>query len=149
MDDSNFSLLCITASDHERADGLGLGGFTNFSEWAGTEPLDNEDQLSFASPCPSCPCYQWLPFLVSGNSSTLNSQNTSMKPQRRSRGRWKSRSRSRRAATSRPERVWPDGVIPFVIGGNFTGEHDVGGGWGWLGVGVAPPWPPAVSHAVV
>uniref|UniRef100_A0A452TJA2 Metalloendopeptidase n=1 Tax=Ursus maritimus TaxID=29073 RepID=A0A452TJA2_URSMA len=34
-----------------------------------------------------------------------------------------SRSRSRRAATSRPERVWPDGVIPFVIGGNFTGSQ--------------------------
>uniref|UniRef100_A0A8C0KZL2 Metalloendopeptidase n=1 Tax=Canis lupus dingo TaxID=286419 RepID=A0A8C0KZL2_CANLU len=30
---------------------------------------------------------------------------------------------SRRAATSRPERVWPDGVIPFVIGGNFTGSQ--------------------------
>uniref|UniRef100_A0A452TJ39 Metalloendopeptidase n=1 Tax=Ursus maritimus TaxID=29073 RepID=A0A452TJ39_URSMA len=41
----------------------------------------------------------------------------------RSRGRWRGRSRSRRAATSRPERVWPDGVIPFVIGGNFTGSQ--------------------------
>uniref|UniRef100_A0A8D0G7N5 Metalloendopeptidase n=1 Tax=Sphenodon punctatus TaxID=8508 RepID=A0A8D0G7N5_SPHPU len=27
----------------------------------------------------------------------------------------------RRAATSRPERVWPDGVIPYVISGNFSG----------------------------
>ena len=31
--------------------------------------------------------------------------------------------RRRRAATSRPERVWPDGVIPYVISGNFSGEH--------------------------
>ena len=26
-----------------------------------------------------------------------------------------------RAATSRAERIWPGGVIPYVIGGNFTG----------------------------
>uniref|UniRef100_A0A8C8ZQH9 Metalloendopeptidase n=1 Tax=Prolemur simus TaxID=1328070 RepID=A0A8C8ZQH9_PROSS len=28
-----------------------------------------------------------------------------------------------RAATSRTERVWPGGVIPYVIGGNFTGSQ--------------------------
>ncbi|XP_059819218.1 bone morphogenetic protein 1-like [Hypanus sabinus] len=33
------------------------------------------------------------------------------------------RSRVRRASTSRPERVWPEGVIPYVIGGNFTGSQ--------------------------
>ncbi|XP_069771614.1 bone morphogenetic protein 1a [Narcine bancroftii] len=33
------------------------------------------------------------------------------------------RSRVRRASTSRAERVWPDGVIPYVIGGNFTGSQ--------------------------
>ncbi|XP_060011576.1 bone morphogenetic protein 1 isoform X4 [Lagenorhynchus albirostris] len=60
---------------------------------------------------------------AAGNSSTLNCQSTSGQPQRKSHGRWRSRSRSRRAATSRPERVWPDGVIPFVIGGNFTGSQ--------------------------
>ncbi|KAB0396266.1 hypothetical protein E2I00_018972, partial [Balaenoptera physalus] len=60
---------------------------------------------------------------AAGNSSTLNCQSTSGQLQRRSHGRWRSRSRSRRAATSRPERVWPDGVIPFVIGGNFTGSQ--------------------------
>ncbi|KAM9538754.1 bone morphogenetic protein 1-like [Salvelinus alpinus] len=31
--------------------------------------------------------------------------------------------RRRRAATSRPERVWPDGVIPYVISGNFSGSQ--------------------------
>ncbi|KAL0965609.1 hypothetical protein UPYG_G00283510 [Umbra pygmaea] len=31
--------------------------------------------------------------------------------------------RKRRAATSRPERVWPDGVIPYVISGNFSGSQ--------------------------
>lgn len=30
--------------------------------------------------------------------------------------------RRKRAATSRPERVWPDGVIPYVISGNFSGK---------------------------
>lgn len=30
--------------------------------------------------------------------------------------------RLRRAATSRPERVWPDGIIPYAISGNFSGE---------------------------
>lgn len=28
-----------------------------------------------------------------------------------------------RAATSRAERIWPGGVIPYVIGGNFTGKQ--------------------------
>ncbi|KAK2817229.1 hypothetical protein Q5P01_025420 [Channa striata] len=31
--------------------------------------------------------------------------------------------RIRRAATSRAERIWPGGVIPYVIGGNFTGSQ--------------------------
>ncbi|XP_063314268.1 tolloid-like protein 1 isoform X2 [Pelobates fuscus] len=31
------------------------------------------------------------------------------------------RTRIPRAATSRAERIWPGGVIPYVIGGNFTG----------------------------
>ncbi|XP_035524206.1 bone morphogenetic protein 1-like [Morone saxatilis] len=31
--------------------------------------------------------------------------------------------RRRRAATSRPERVWPDGIIPYVISGNFSGSQ--------------------------
>ncbi|KJH43151.1 astacin [Dictyocaulus viviparus] len=29
----------------------------------------------------------------------------------------------KRAATARKERVWPDGVIPYVIAANFSGEH--------------------------
>nr|DBA30180.1 TPA: hypothetical protein GDO54_006194 [Pyxicephalus adspersus] len=32
-------------------------------------------------------------------------------------------SRGRRAATSRPERVWPNGIIPYVVSGNFTGSQ--------------------------
>uniref|UniRef100_A0A6I8N4Z4 Metalloendopeptidase n=1 Tax=Ornithorhynchus anatinus TaxID=9258 RepID=A0A6I8N4Z4_ORNAN len=31
--------------------------------------------------------------------------------------------RVRRATTSRSERIWPGGVIPYVIGGNFTGSQ--------------------------
>ncbi|KAM4576821.1 bone morphogenetic protein 1a isoform 1-T1 [Odontesthes bonariensis] len=31
--------------------------------------------------------------------------------------------RGKRAATSRPERVWPEGVIPYVISGNFSGSQ--------------------------
>ncbi|XP_006992477.2 tolloid-like protein 2 [Peromyscus maniculatus bairdii] len=31
--------------------------------------------------------------------------------------------RIRRATTSRTERIWPGGVIPYVIGGNFTGSQ--------------------------
>ncbi|CAF96612.1 unnamed protein product, partial [Tetraodon nigroviridis] len=33
------------------------------------------------------------------------------------------KSRFTRAATSRAERIWPGGVIPYVIGGNFTGTQ--------------------------
>uniref|UniRef100_A0A7N6APJ2 Metalloendopeptidase n=1 Tax=Anabas testudineus TaxID=64144 RepID=A0A7N6APJ2_ANATE len=31
--------------------------------------------------------------------------------------------RVRRAATSRAERIWPGGVIPYIIAGNFTGSQ--------------------------
>ena len=30
-------------------------------------------------------------------------------------------SRIRRAATAKKERIWPDGVIPFVVTANFSG----------------------------
>ncbi|XP_032144356.1 bone morphogenetic protein 1 isoform X4 [Sapajus apella] len=61
---------------------------------------------------------------VPGNTSTPSCKSTNGQSQRGAYGRWRGRSRrSRRAATSRPERVWPDGVIPFVIGGNFTGSQ--------------------------
>uniref|UniRef100_A0A8C6T2M0 Metalloendopeptidase n=1 Tax=Neogobius melanostomus TaxID=47308 RepID=A0A8C6T2M0_9GOBI len=33
------------------------------------------------------------------------------------------KSRFTRAATSRAERIWPGGVIPYIIGGNFTGSQ--------------------------
>ncbi|KAF7665356.1 hypothetical protein LDENG_00145120 [Lucifuga dentata] len=52
------------------------------------------------------------------NSSTSNESIRS----RRSAGR-PGLSRHRRAATSRPERIWPDGVIPYVISGNFSGSQ--------------------------
>ncbi|XP_063261858.1 tolloid-like protein 2 isoform X3 [Prinia subflava] len=35
----------------------------------------------------------------------------------------RSSARVRRATTSRAERIWPGGVIPYVIGGNFTGTQ--------------------------
>uniref|UniRef100_H0UU51 Metalloendopeptidase n=1 Tax=Cavia porcellus TaxID=10141 RepID=H0UU51_CAVPO len=35
----------------------------------------------------------------------------------------KTSARVRRATTSRTERIWPGGVIPYVIGGNFTGSQ--------------------------
>ncbi|XP_056323116.1 bone morphogenetic protein 1b isoform X1 [Danio aesculapii] len=31
--------------------------------------------------------------------------------------------RRRRAATARPERVWPNGIIPYIISGNFSGSQ--------------------------
>uniref|UniRef100_A0A5F8GAJ2 Peptidase M12A domain-containing protein n=1 Tax=Monodelphis domestica TaxID=13616 RepID=A0A5F8GAJ2_MONDO len=64
---------------------------------------------------------------ASGNSSTPANQHARGRLQRKAReklgGRGRGRSRNRRAATSRPERVWVDGIIPFVIGGNFTGSQ--------------------------
>lgn len=46
---------------------------------------------------------------------------TSEKVDLKSSGRNEKR-RIPRAATSRSERIWPGGVIPYVIGGNFTGK---------------------------
>ncbi|KAM3874302.1 bone morphogenetic protein 1-like [Diretmus argenteus] len=61
------------------------------------------------------------------NIRTLNQMDivngsTSIERRRRAAGR-RRLSRRRRAATFRPERVWPDGVIPYVISGNFTGSQ--------------------------
>uniref|UniRef100_A0A3Q3LQZ7 Metalloendopeptidase n=1 Tax=Mastacembelus armatus TaxID=205130 RepID=A0A3Q3LQZ7_9TELE len=54
---------------------------------------------------------------------TVNSS-TSSESVRRKRGAVRqSLHRLRRAATSRPERVWPDGIIPYVISGNFSGSQ--------------------------
>ncbi|KAM6976019.1 bone morphogenetic protein 1-like isoform 3-T3 [Tautogolabrus adspersus] len=54
----------------------------------------------------------------SGNSSTsTESVSTQRAADRRT------LHRLRRAATSRPERVWPDGIIPYVISGNFSGSQ--------------------------
>ncbi|NXU24801.1 BMP1 protein, partial [Thalassarche chlororhynchos] len=64
-----------------------------------------------------CPCSP--PPLPAGSNATSASPRPGHQP--RSRGR--QRARSRRAATSRPERVWPDGVIPYVISGNFSGSQ--------------------------
>ncbi|XP_067400598.1 bone morphogenetic protein 1 isoform X4 [Emydura macquarii macquarii] len=60
------------------------------------------------------------------NISGITTNSTSLKPRRKQKRQWKQgqeRSRSRRAATSRHERVWPDGVIPYVISGNFSGSQ--------------------------
>ncbi|KAK2888337.1 bone morphogenetic protein 1-like isoform X1 [Channa argus] len=53
-----------------------------------------------------------------GNSSTSNVSVSSNSAAVR-----RSLHRVRRAATSRPERVWPDGIIPYVISGNFSGSQ--------------------------
>uniref|UniRef100_A0A8C3PMT5 Metalloendopeptidase n=1 Tax=Calidris pygmaea TaxID=425635 RepID=A0A8C3PMT5_9CHAR len=52
-----------------------------------------------------------------------NATNPSPRPGHQPHNRGRQRARSRRAATSRPERVWPDGVIPYVISGNFSGSQ--------------------------
>lgn len=71
------------------------------------------------------------PRLPTGSNATSASPRLGHQPRNRSR----QRARSRRAATSRPERVWPDGVIPYVISGNFSGEcKQAGEGCSVLGV---------------
>lgn len=49
---------------------------------------------------------------VSANDTSLNAARSNQQASRR----------RKRAATSRPERVWPEGVIPYVISGNFSGK---------------------------
>ncbi|XP_058241185.1 dorsal-ventral patterning tolloid-like protein 1 isoform X2 [Hemibagrus wyckioides] len=60
----------------------------------------------------------------SKNSSKAESSRSapvgSAETERRARG---GKSRVPRAATSRAERIWPGGVIPYIIGGNFTGSQ--------------------------
>ncbi|XP_072347970.1 tolloid-like protein 2 isoform X2 [Scyliorhinus torazame] len=58
---------------------------------------------------------------VRGTEHTPGNINTRRKNQRHQTA--PSRSRVGRAATSRAERIWPGGIIPYVIGGNFTGTQ--------------------------
>lgn len=73
--------------------------------------LDEEDLQHFIPPPPS-PISS--PITTTGPITTTSPTTTPRPttPQRR-----------RRAATSRPERVWPDGIIPYVISGNFSGAQ--------------------------
>ncbi|XP_066549187.1 tolloid-like protein 2 isoform X1 [Amia ocellicauda] len=52
-----------------------------------------------------------------------NTRQKKTKTKSRPTGNNEALSRTRRAATSRQERIWPGGVIPYVIGGNFTGTQ--------------------------
>lgn len=63
-----------------------------------------------------------LPTLTPRLPAGSNTTSASLRPGHQPHSRGRHRARSRRAATSRPERVWPDGVIPYVISGNFSGE---------------------------
>ncbi|KAK3522944.1 hypothetical protein QTP86_009742, partial [Hemibagrus guttatus] len=67
---------------------------------------------------------RWLGLDSSKNSSKPEISRSapvgSAERERRVRG---GKSRVPRAATSRAERIWPGGVIPYIIGGNFTGSQ--------------------------
>ncbi|KAK5900885.1 hypothetical protein CgunFtcFv8_025807 [Champsocephalus gunnari] len=61
------------------------------------------------------------PTVQTSNTDSVNSSRQSIRSKRATDRQ--SLRRRRRAATSRPERVWPDGIIPYVISGNFTGSQ--------------------------
>ncbi|XP_010772618.1 bone morphogenetic protein 1-like isoform X1 [Notothenia coriiceps] len=61
------------------------------------------------------------PTVQTNNTDSVNSSSESIRSKRATDRQ--SLRRRRRAATSRPERVWPDGIIPYVISGNFTGSQ--------------------------
>ncbi|XP_061672019.1 bone morphogenetic protein 1a [Syngnathoides biaculeatus] len=75
--------------------------------------LDEEDLRSFK--------VDRIIDLATRTVQTVNRTNTDSSYQN-SQNRQGSR-RRKRAATSRPERVWPEGVIPYVISGNFSGSQ--------------------------
>ncbi|KAF3849151.1 hypothetical protein F7725_015648 [Dissostichus mawsoni] len=62
-----------------------------------------------------------MPTVQTNNTDSVNSSSESIRSKRATDRQ--SLRRRRRAATSRPERVWPDGIIPYVISGNFTGSQ--------------------------
>ncbi|XP_029108779.1 bone morphogenetic protein 1-like [Scleropages formosus] len=56
--------------------------------------------------------------------TTVATESTNSKtPQSTMEGAKHASLRRKRAATARPERVWPEGVIPYVISGNFSGSQ--------------------------
>uniref|UniRef100_A0A669F2C2 Metalloendopeptidase n=1 Tax=Oreochromis niloticus TaxID=8128 RepID=A0A669F2C2_ORENI len=72
--------------------------------------LDEEDLRSFK--------VDRIIDLAARTVQVVNRTNTGSNSQNRQGAR-----RRKRAATSRPERIWPDGVIPYVISGNFSGSQ--------------------------
>nr|XP_057905222.1 bone morphogenetic protein 1-like isoform X1 [Doryrhamphus excisus] len=75
--------------------------------------LDEEDLLMFKEALKA----ERAPLDQKVNSSTSNEIIRIKRAAHRHKGR------RRRAATSRSERVWPDGIIPYVISGNFSGSQ--------------------------
>uniref|UniRef100_A0A8C2TTB2 Peptidase M12A domain-containing protein n=1 Tax=Coturnix japonica TaxID=93934 RepID=A0A8C2TTB2_COTJA len=102
-----------TVQDAIKADGkeLHVGLSALWAAFLGDIALDEEDLQHFIPPPPS-PISS--PITTTGPITTTSPTTTPRPttPQRR-----------RRAATSRPERVWPDGIIPYVISGNFSGAQ--------------------------
>ncbi|XP_034090015.1 bone morphogenetic protein 1-like [Gymnodraco acuticeps] len=66
-----------------------------------------------------------MPTVQTSNTDSVNSSRQSIRSKRATdrQSLRRRRRRRRRAATSRPERVWPDGIIPYMISGNFTGSQ--------------------------
>uniref|UniRef100_A0A8C4F4A1 Metalloendopeptidase n=1 Tax=Dicentrarchus labrax TaxID=13489 RepID=A0A8C4F4A1_DICLA len=87
-----------------------------FSAFLGDIALDEDDLRMFRDAHSSVGAQHTC--LVTVNSSTSNESVRSRRAADR-----QSLHRRRRAATSRPERVWPDGIIPYVISGNFSGSQ--------------------------
>ncbi|KAM8873002.1 bone morphogenetic protein 1-like isoform 2-T2 [Synchiropus picturatus] len=85
--------------------------------------LDDEDLLMFKEVLQTDGSMRSAPDNTTDSVETGNysmpsdGQRSRRATERRSFYRW------RRAATSRPERVWPDGIIPYVISGNFSGSQ--------------------------
>ncbi|KAG2466898.1 TLL1 protein, partial [Polypterus senegalus] len=66
--------------------------------------------------------YQLLERIRRFGSDSIHKNRTKDAPSAKLSGK-NEKSRVPRAATSRAERIWPGGVIPYVIGGNFTGSQ--------------------------
>ncbi|XP_015242766.1 PREDICTED: bone morphogenetic protein 1-like isoform X2 [Cyprinodon variegatus] len=109
-----LSALCVSdgAPFPQPEDAIGYRDPCRAAAFLGDIALDEEDLRMFKNSQSSNEAQHADHTISASNSSSNDRAPDNLSP-----------NRQKRAATSRPERLWPDGIIPYVISRNFSGSQ--------------------------